>query len=503
MGTIRIDGQDLDYEPGETVIQVAHRNGIEVPHYCYHPGLSLAGNCRICMVEVEGSDRPQISCKMECRDGVAVRTDSELAKAARAATMEMLLVNHPLDCPICDQAGECHLQEYSYQLGHGESRSTTPKTHLPKNVPFGSEIVYDGERCIKCTLCVRFCEEITETSELAMGNRSDNEMVMMTSAGEFESNYSMNIVDICPVGALTSRDFRFQSRLWFMDFTPSICTGCAKGCNVTIGGRGGRFLRMEPRENQAINQWWMCDTGRLGYKFVNDATRFPAPLVREGDALRAVTWEEALVAAGEALAARESNDVLIDGGASVEGMESARALAGVLGGTLRFAAATGEADAFLMVAEKGANARGAEVLGVPRQTEAAPAGVLILERDEHIPEDWRKTSGAVVALTPSTAMLPDSVRVAFPYGTWAERGGLLLNADGIVQEIRPAAQVGPGNLMSEIEVLEQLCFELDAEYAPRDRGDILSALATGALAEAGVPEHLLPRVRTAGAGGDR
>jgi NADH-quinone oxidoreductase subunit G len=155
----------------------------------------------------------------------------------------------------------------------GKSRATTEKTHLPKNVPFGAKIVYDGERCIKCTRCVRFTDEITQTHELSMGARGDKELVIMTSKGEFTTPYAMNIIDLCPVGALTSKDFRFESRVWFMDFTESICTGCARGCNVTVGARGGRVLRMTPRENQDVNRWWMCDAGRLGYGHANAPTR--------------------------------------------------------------------------------------------------------------------------------------------------------------------------------------------------------------------------------------
>lgn len=487
MPTIRINGRDLEYEPGETVIQVAHRNGIDIAHYCYHPSMSPEGNCRICMVEVEGWPKPVVSCKQQCGEKMVVETDSELAQSARAGTMEMLLVNHPLDCPICDQAGECSLQEYSYELGQGESRATTPKTHLPKNVPFGEEIVYDAERCIKCTLCVRFCNEITGTGELAMGDRSDHEHVIMSSKGEFTTNYSMNIVDLCPVGALTSRDFRFKSRLWFMDFTPSICTGCAKGCNVTIGGRGGRFMRMEPRENQDVNKWWMCDPGRLGYAHVNSATRLATPAVRDADgAWQPSTWEAAISAASGVLAkARDANDVLIDGGATLEELQAAKDLAAVMGGEARYSAATGDdADDFLIVNEKGANAKGAEQLGIARQTDAAKAAVLIVERDGNVDEAARKGTGAVVAFVTDATHVPDSVRVAFPFGSWAERTGLMVNSDGRTQEMRAAAQVGPGNLLEAFAVLEELTGELNPDHAPRSAA-ALREIVTGAAVGAG------------------
>jgi NADH-quinone oxidoreductase subunit G len=489
MATITIDGRPIEVVPGKTVIQLAHDAGIGVPHYCYHPGLSIAGNCRICMVEVEGNKKPQIACKLMPTEGMVVHTQSELAREAQRGVMELLLVNHPLDCPICDQAGECLLQDYAYQIGSGRSRSTTDKTHLPKNVPFGSKIVYDAERCIKCTRCVRFTDEISETHELAMGYRSDHEIVVMTSKGEFDTNYAMNVVDICPVGALTSRDFRFRSRLWFMDFTPSVCTTCARGCNVIVGARLGSLLRMVPRENQDVNRWWMCDTGRLEYGFVNSPTRLLVPRVRhESGAWVDSGWEEAIAAAGAAL--RDAGgDVLMDGNGTLEEMLLAQRLASAMGGTARFAAAVGEGDDFLMVAEKGANARGAEWLGLERATAPAPAAVLIVERDANVPAALRDGSGARVVFATDAEHVPDSARVAFPFGSWAERDGLLVNVDGIVQAIRRGMTVGPRELMPATEVLEELVLELDRTRTPLGREGVLDALRENAhVAKAGLPD---------------
>ncbi len=465
--TIFIDGTEYPFKPGQTVIQVAHENGYDVPHYCYHPGLSIAGNCRICMVEVEGQDRPQISCKMGCWPGLRVRTDSDLAKDARRGVMEMLLVNHPLDCPICDQAGECHLQDYSYEHGEGESRASTPKTHLPKNVPFGEGIVYDAERCIKCTLCVRFCEEITDTHELAMANRSDHEMVVMTSEGEFKSGYSMNIVDICPVGALTSRDFRFKSRLWFMEFVPTVCTSCARGCSVTVGVRGGDILRNEPRENQDINKWWMCDAGRLDYRHANSETRLSSAAIRNKDgSWRAAGYEEAIVEAAKVLRdAGKGGNVLLDGGCTLEEMFMGRALANVLGGSATFAAPMGDdADDFLVVNDKAANAEGARALGIARQEAASPAAVIVVERDRNVGEAMRNESGALVAFVTDAMHVPDSVQVAFPFGSYVERSGHIANCDGIVQSMASTSNVGPGSLLAAHELMREIASELDDSF---------------------------------------
>jgi len=480
--TIFINGTEYPFEPGQTVIQVAQANGIHVPHYCYHPGLSIAGNCRICMVEVEGNKRPQISCKLQCapppwiKEPLRIQTESEIAKQGQEGTMEMLLVNHPLDCPICDQAGECHLQDYSYEVGQGQAISTTAKTKLPKNVPFGSKIVYDAERCIKCTLCVRFCEEVTQTNELAMSGRSDHEIVVMTNKGEFTTPYAMNIIDLCPVGALTSRDFRFKSRLWFMDFAESVCTGCARGCNVMTGGRDGTFMRMEPRENQAVNKYWMCDAGRMDYKFVNSPTRLESPLVRQADGTLAVAnWEDAITAAAAALKAAPG-DVLVDGGCTLEEMALAQDVAAAMGGKAKYAAATGEGDDFLVVAEKGANAAGAELLGLARATRASQAALLVVERDEHVSASFRDGSGAVVVLASDGAHVPDSAQVVFPFGTWSERDGLLVNCDGRVQAIARNAAVGPNNLAAPVELLEDLLGELDEGHDWRGREGIVAAI---------------------------
>ncbi len=480
--TIFINGTEYPFEPGQTVIQVARANGIDIQHYCYHDGLSIAGNCRICVVEVEGNPKPQISCKMECEpppwvnEPLRIQTDSKLALDGREGTMEMLLVNHPLDCPICDQAGECHLQDYSYEIGQGKASSTTAKTKLPKNVPFGSKIVYDAERCIKCTLCVRFCEEITETNELAMQGRSDEEMVVMTSKGEFTTPYSMNIIDLCPVGALTSRDFRFKSRLWFMDFAESVCTGCARGCNVMTGGREGEFMRMEPRENQAVNKWWMCDAGRTDYQFANAPTRLEAPLIRQDDGTLAVAnWEDAISAAAAALKAAPGN-VILDGGCTLEEMAVAQDVAAALGGAAKYAAATGEGDDFLVVAEKGANAAGAELLGLARAKSASAAALLLIERDEHVNASFREKSGAVVVFAVDGEHVPDSAQVVFPMGTWSERDGLLVDGAGIVQSMSRNAAIGPNNLAAPVDLLEDILGELDDGYDWRGHAGVVAHL---------------------------
>jgi NADH-quinone oxidoreductase subunit G len=391
--------------------------------------------------------------------------------------MEMLLVNHPLDCPICDQAGECKLQDFAYEFGWPSSRSPVEKTHQRKNVPFGKNVVYDGERCIKCTRCVRFTDEVSRSHELSMGYRGDKEEVVMTSRGEFSTPYSMNVVDLCPVGALTSRDFRFESRLWFMEFTDSICTGCARGCNVVVGARGGRFLRMVPRENQAVTRWWMCDAGRLGYGFVNSPTRAGSAHVRGTDgALAPVALDEGVAAAATALR-RTKGGVLADAGLSLEELWLLARLAEKAGGPIAFSSHVGDdGDDFLVVDEKGANRRGAERLGIARAAAGATAAVLVVERDRNVPAAARDASGAVVAIVADLAHVPASAKVVLPLATWAEKDGLFVNEDGIVQPVRRASGVGPRDLPQPGAMLEALLAELDPEHAPTGREGVVAAI---------------------------
>jgi NADH-quinone oxidoreductase subunit G len=489
MPSITIDGRRCEFTPGQRILEIAHANGIEVPHYCWHPGLTVAGNCRICMVEVEKNPRPQIACYVQAADGMVVHTRSPLAQEAQAGTMEMLLVNHPLDCPICDQAGECRLQDYAFEVGQPESRTPVAKTHQRKNVPFGAKIVYDAERCIKCTRCVRFTDEVAKTHELSMGSRGDHEEVVMTSKGEFTTPYSMCVVDLCPVGALTSRDFRFASRVWFMDFTESICTGCARGCDVNVGSRGGRFLRMAPRENAQVNQWWMCDPGRLGYGFVNSPTRVRSARVRRGTgAFEDVGIEEGIAAAARAIEETRGG-VIADAGLTLEELWLLQAISKKRGGGAKYSSLVGtDGDGFLIVNEKGANQRGAEGLGFERATGPSPAAILAVERDANVPKAVRDGCGAVVVFATDLAHVPESAKVVLPLPSWAEKDGLMVNVDGIVQPIRRARSVGP-DLLPSAEVLEEILLEIDPDAEALGRRGVVDAIrALPAFAKTAFPE---------------
>jgi NADH-quinone oxidoreductase subunit G len=308
-----IDGREITTSKGKTVIQAAADAGIAIPHYCYHAKLSIAGNCRMCLVEIEKMPKLQIACNTQVAEGMSVLTQSPKVLAVRKAVMEFLLINHPVDCPICDQAGECWLQDYYMEHDLQASRFDGRKEHERKKEIFGPHVVFDGERCIKCTRCVRFLHEITHTHELAVVNRGDHSTIALFPGSVLDNPLSANVVDICPVGALTDRDFRFKVRVWYLQKTPSICPGCSTGCNVSVETYQNRIARFKPRIHEDVNSHWICDEGRYCFHELTAGERLTAPLIRQEGGLVPTTWETALQAV-------------------VSGLRSAAPLAGVLSG---------------------------------------------------------------------------------------------------------------------------------------------------------------------------
>src|SRR5436190_2426590 len=309
MPNVTINGQTVEVPAGTNLIEAARKVGVEVPHYCYHPALSIAGQCRLCMVDVEKTPRPTIACNTLAADGMVVWTETDRVKETRKSIMEFHLINHPLDCPVCDQAGECWLQIYYMQHGLYDPRMRDEKVHKPKAVPLGPHVMLDAERCILCSRCVRFCDEVTRTGELGIFDRGDHSEIGLFPGKELVNKYSGNVVDICPVGALTDRDFRFAVRVWYLDSAKSVCPGCARGCNIEVHvnrrrphhNEGRRVARLKPRFNAEVNRWWICDAGRYGFAFVDDKTRLVTPQGRRDGALGDATWEEAIAALADAL----------------------------------------------------------------------------------------------------------------------------------------------------------------------------------------------------------
>lgn len=292
MISLTIDEKRVETAEGTTILEAAKSAGIEIPHFCYHPQLSIDGNCRMCAVEVEGMDAPVISCKEVAREGMIVWTRSKMAVDAQRSVLEFILANHPLDCPVCDCAGECTLQDYYFKYSRQPSRMGEEKTKKSKVVDAGPHIVLDAERCIGCTRCIRFCEEITGNHEIGIAGRGATQEI--TAPGTLANEYSLCTVDLCPVGALTSKDFRFAKRAWLLTSSPSVCTGCATGCNIWIDHADGIPYRMRPRQNDAVNGPWMCDYGRMTYRRLVDGGRILRPTVRTDDGASEISEDDAI-----------------------------------------------------------------------------------------------------------------------------------------------------------------------------------------------------------------
>ncbi|MFN3454796.1 MAG: 2Fe-2S iron-sulfur cluster-binding protein [Pseudobdellovibrio sp.] len=268
-----INGVDLEVKAGTTIIQAMYDNNQKIAHYCWHPGLSIAGVCRLCMVEIEGNPRLQIACNTVVTEGMKINNNSPKVQEAVKWGLDFHLINHPLDCPICDQAGECGLQDQYMEFGQYNSEMAEKKQKKHKVVDLGPTVVLDSERCILCSRCVRFTEEVSKTNELGIFNRGDHAEIGTHAGKPLDNKYSLNTVDICPVGALTSKDFRFRQRVWYLKDSETVCNGCSTGCNVKVYFNKEGMFRVKPKRNDAVNGYWMCDDGRDIYKFVNKENR--------------------------------------------------------------------------------------------------------------------------------------------------------------------------------------------------------------------------------------
>jgi len=478
MARITIDDQSYEVQDGRTILQALDdlgllMNGVDVPHYCWHPKLSIDGSCRLCQVEVEGLPKLQIACNTPVKDGMVVRTTGERVKSAREGVMELLLVNHPLDCPICDQAGECKLQDYAYEYGTAHARTREPRRALKKKVDLGPTIVFDQERCILCRRCVRFCREVPGTGELVVQGRGDRSVIETAPDQPLANDYSMNVADICPVGALTTKDFRFKIRVWFLDDVPGVCTGCANGCNVHLGVANNKVYRYVPRRNDAVNQTWICDSGRLSYKQI-EAGRLRHASVRAEGAAREVAYGEALAEAAKRLRrVLESKGAgavaaLASPHATNEDLALLRRLLDTLHiDTRGFAVVRGSEDALLVKAEKAANAEGARRLGfgpadavLDRVRQGAVEVLLVLGHDALAsgalasPEELASLS-ALVLLDSHQSALQRVAHVVLPVRVVAEKRGTLTNVAGIVQAVEPAVEPA-FEAWTEAEVLWRL-----------------------------------------------
>ncbi|MBI2928293.1 MAG: molybdopterin-dependent oxidoreductase [Verrucomicrobia bacterium] len=395
---LKVDGHEIDVprlSPDwqgrlvpTTMIQACNLAGVEVPHYCYHAKLPIAGNCRMCLVEfgtpaigpdrkpvlnpdgtvrIAKSPRPAIACATPISPGMEIYTNTPTVRRMREGVLEFLLINHPLDCPICDQAGECKLQEYSVEYGQAESRFVETKVHKPKAVDLGPRIVLDDERCILCTRCVRFTRDVVHDDKLGIINRGSFNTIAAYPGTRFDNNYTLNTVDICPVGALTSKDFRFQMRVWFLKETKSVCTSCGTGCNILIGSREDKIYRHTPRDNDAVNACWMCDEGRLNYKWIGRPDRLKDVRRRTAEGrIERTTWTAALNEIAEKLKQAPHGSVAIVASARLTNEELwlLTTLKAKLSAISDAVPRMGVGDKLLVSADKNPNSNGARVTGL-------------------------------------------------------------------------------------------------------------------------------------------
>jgi len=510
MAKITVDGREIEVEEGRTILQVLDdagllMNGIDIPHYCWHPKLAVDGSCRLCQVEVEGIPKLQIACDTPVRDGMVVNTANERVKLAREGVMELLLINHPLDCPICDQAGECKLQDYAYEYGVDASRTKEPRRALKKRVDLGPTIVFDQERCILCRRCVRFCREIPKTGELSVFNRGDHSVIETFPGDQLDNDYSMNVADICPVGALTTKDFRFKIRVWFLEDVPGICTGCSAGCNVHLGVANNRVYRYVPRRNDDVNDTWICDKGRMSYREIGSADRLKRCAIRSDDG-RLETSN--LASAVETTAARLAKLVESKGAGVIAGIASPpatnedlftfrRFLSALGSETSGVAVISGDSDDILVREEKAANAVGARAIGfadaktvVDRIASGGVDAVVILGHDalhENLLGGAEPLAGldTVIVLDTHVSKLEHVAHVMFPVRHAAEKHGTLVNADGRVQRVHPAVEpaweaYGDGEVLSPIGAamgLDGFDGRFDVREASRDLARVNPAFA--------------------------
>jgi NADH-quinone oxidoreductase subunit G len=495
MVNVQINGSWMKFPKGTRMIEACRQAEVEVPHYCYHPKLSSPGNCRMCLVQmgmpprlapdqepekdehghkvISWMPRPVIACANTIGEGMGIRTEGPLVEEVRKGVMEFLLINHPLDCPICDQAGECRLQEFSVEFGNGESRFRENKVKKPKNVDIGPRIRLDDERCIMCSRCIRFCQEIVEDDVLGFTDRGSHTVLTTHQGKELANNYSLNTADICPVGALTSNDFRFQMRVWFLKETKSLCTSCGRGCNTLISSRENEVHRQTPRENGEVNSTWMCDKGRLNFHYLNSESRLTDPMIRGDQGHRVASWSEVHQLSAACLKALDPGQIAMVVSARMTNEELF--MAGRLAKALKIelidiVARPQASDALLVSRDGNPNSNGAKlILGIDElgsKMNAIKAGIdrgeikALLAFDENLlkagfTEDILKKLTFLLSSHLLANPTADLAQVVLPSPGFAEKRGSMINVTGRLQRLNQATQP-PGQVMDGWEVFRDL-----------------------------------------------
>ncbi|MGE5233404.1 MAG: molybdopterin-dependent oxidoreductase [Acidobacteriota bacterium] len=534
MPTVTIDGRTVDVPAGTNLIEAGLKVGVQIPHYCYHPRLSVVGQCRMCLVKVEGMPKLQAACATQVvKDGMVVSVDHPEVKALQEGVMEFLLINHPLDCPICDQAGECGLQDYSFKHGQSFSRFDyeDKRTYPEKErIPLGPTVLLNMNRCIQCSRCVRFTHEISKTSEISFFERGAHLEIGTFPGKPLDNELSTCVVDICPVGALTSTQFRFAERVWYLDKKPSLCTGCDVGCNITIEHRRGAIRRYKPRFNEAVNDYWMCDHGRTTFARYATLPRLAAPRLLRGGEIQGATWKDALDAVVHKLKGRSEGAVAFLGSGFLtteEGFLLAR-LSAAVGSPHRAVSVDGgplrtipNRQGGISGRDAAPNRRGVELAGMVPGEGGFDAAALLLgdaasrcavlfvadsdfgaaAHDPKVIERLRQAR-VLVVMGWADSPLAQVADIALPAATHAESEGCFVNVDGRLQRFERAFPA-IGEARPGLEVLRDLLARFDAQWQGLGAEAVFARMAAALPALNGLTLRALPAegVKLAMAGG--
>ena len=444
MVSLTIEGRPVTVPAGTSIIEAAKTVGVLIPHYCYHPALPVVGSCRMCLVEVEKAPKLAPACATAVAEGQVVHVHSEQPLEARKGVLEMLLINHPLDCPICDKSGECELQDYTFQEGRKDSRLRDPKRFVNPVEDFGGDVLYVPNRCILCSRCVRFMEDVAEDAVLNVTERGDRAYIGKFEGKDLTHPWAGNVIDICPVGALLSKDFLNKSRSWEVDRNASICTGCSQGCNMSVETRDNMVVRLRPRPNTDVNQYFLCDHGRLNYRHLNRLDRLERPMIAGAEGLEPVDWDVAIARAASLLgdapvhlvaSANLSNESLWLLSRVVE-LRGGHRLVRIPQGPE--APLPGAPDLALR-ADRAANGYGADLLGYTRSDDpfsGLQAGDTLILADHELTADDLAAAAKAKAVIVLGTTLPEAltnVAVALPITNHVEEEGTFTNLRGRVQ----------------------------------------------------------------------
>ncbi len=500
MVTLTIEGVEVTVPKGTMVLEAAKQAGVLIPHYCYHPGLPVAGVCRMCLVEVEGAPKLQIGCATEVAEGQVVTVFGDEALKARESVLEFLLINHPLDCPICDQAGECELQDYVFQEGRANTRYGDFAKRFNPVEEFGPDVLYVPNRCILCTRCVRFMDHVADESVLNVSERGDRAFIGIHPDATLDNEWAGNVVDLCPVGSLISKDFLHKARAWELDRTPGVCTRCSQGCNTSIDTRDDVVVRVRPRANSDVNGHFMCDTGRMHYRWMNRGDRIEAPLISHGGELHATDWDHALNEAARLVSGSSGRAVLLSSpSASTEAMFLAKKLLEDFETTAAFRVARVEGEVPLngvpnlaLRGERAANVAGATALGYREAYDAAAQAIdgasLVVVVDDDLEGIDRETLAKAAHVIYLGTVLPDAARGAslvLPTANTAEEDGTLVNRDRRVQRYYQA-KTAPGMARPAWWILGETLKELNRGESLFSAEEAFAVMAEAESAFAGL-----------------